>query len=340
MRLLSVDTQSSLVFTSGGTEACNLMLRGFLGNSPQPGERIVSTPIEHPAVSEVLLSLERIGFELCVSRLNSDGRVDVKSVQDLVNGKTTLINIMAANNETGALQPVVELAVGLRAEGYQGLIVSDFTQALGKSELKVQDFFDSGVDAIAISGHKIGAISGIGALVFKQSEVCRLIDPLLLGGPQEKGFRGGTENLLGSLSFGVAAEELLKRQDEEMAEIRRLKSLLWSNLSKGLDGLKLYGSEECLSNTLLIGFKGCLGGDLVAALDIAGVCVSTGSACASGKQGVSDTVQSIEPDPLAAKEVVRFSLDWSTSETEIEKATEIVVNCVSAMRASKLQTAA
>ena len=239
---------------------------------------------------------------------------------------------MSANNETGVIQPVAEIAKSLRGNNYHGLIVSDFTQCIGKSDVSAAELFDAGVDAISISGHKIGALSGIGAMIYQKSNICRFFDSLILGGPQEKGFRGGTENLLGAISFGEATKELASTVEGETKSRTALRELFWSELSANISGLKRYGSEPLLSNTLLVGFIACNGGDLVASLDISGVAASTGSACSSGKQGVSETVKAIEPDETFRKEVVRFSLDWNTSEDDIREAVSVISNCVNSIR--------
>lgn len=333
LNLLGAPT-ANLVFTSGGTEACNMMLTGFLG-ARFDGVHIISSPVEHAAVNEVLLKAEKHGAEISYAAIDDSGRVNADNVFSLLQDTTQLVCIMTANNETGVIQPVVEIAKMLREKSYKGLIVSDFTQAIGKSDIQASDLFEAGVDAIAVSGHKVGALSGIGALIYQSSETCRLFDALILGGPQEKGFRGGTENLLGALSFGAAATELQEKLEEELISRKYLREFFWQQLSSSISDLKRYGSEPLLSNTLLIGFSACNGGDLVAAFDLSGLASSTGSACSSGKQGVSETVKAIEPDAALGKEVVRFSLDWCTTKADIEAAVEIIKNCVYSVRESR-----
>jgi len=323
--------KESLVFTSGGTEACNMMIGGFLGSSFN-NIHIITSPVEHAAVTEVLLKAETQGAEISKAAIDPSGRILVRSVVDLLQKNTALVCLMTANNETGVIQPIAEIATALRGSGFSGLIVSDFTQVIGKSDVKVSQLFEAGVDAVAISGHKIGALSGVGALVYRKSDTCRFLDSIILGGPQEKGFRGGTENLLGALSFGAAAAELKKTQSAEIKSRIQLREFFWNKLSDSVPSLKRYGSEPSLSNTLLVGFEGCNGGDLVASLDISGVEASTGSACSSGKQGVSETVKAIETDEDAGREVVRFSIDWCTVKEDIETAVSIISTCVFSMR--------
>jgi cysteine desulfurase len=322
---------AELVFTSSGTEACNLMIFGFLGSVVE-NTHIVSSSIEHPAIKEALKSLSKA--KVIEIRPEHSGQLEVDSIVNAVDKNTALVNIMLVNNETGVVQPLEKIIIALRANGYQGLIVSDATQALGKIKLNINYLFEIGLDAVAISGHKIGATAGIGAMIYNaNSKYCRIFHPQIFGGPQEKGFRAGTENLIGAICFGLAAAELISKLEAESAQKAELLEYFYLLLSSKVTGLKRYAQQaDTVGNTLLLGFKDCLGGDLVAALDIEGVAISTGAACASGKQGVSDTVKALEPDASRAKEVVRISLDWNTSRKDLELAADIIEVCVKRMR--------
>lgn len=332
-----------LVFTSGGTESCNQLVFGFLGPLPQLTEikgSIVVSAIEHPAMLEPIALLERCGWT--VKRINPtpEGIVRVSDFLAAVQPDTALVSLMAANNETGIIQPVAELAGSLRAINYRGAIISDFTQAFGKTSLTISELFDAGVTAVSISGHKIGAPTGIGAFVINEakSDVCLTFEPLLRGGAQEGGHRAGTENLLGAVAFGEVSRTRLETLGDEMRQQNTLREMLWELLRRSVNGVERITPrnedkvERSLCNTLLVRFAGCRGDDLVVALDLEGVAASTGSACSSGKQQISHVAQAMGFPPEKAREVIRFSLDWDTDEAAIESAARIVARAVQKMK--------
>lgn len=340
-RFLLVDRLSDvrLVFTSGGTEACNQMIFGFLGSQLILGQQkghIVTSSIEHPAVLEPLLMLEQNGWS--ISRVNpgADGRVEVKSMISAVREDTALVSLMTANNETGAVQPVCALASSLRDSGFRGLVVSDMTQALSKTKISAADLFEAGVDAIALSGHKLGTPSGIGALVYQGGceDRCLSLSPHVVGGSQEQGYRAGTENLFGAVALGAVAEEILHTLDQDLSNRTVLRERMWKRLSSAnLGAVRLSpedgeSEEACLSNTLLVRFPGCRGDDMVVALDLNGVAASAGSACSSGTQKASHVTCAMGLDSESAREAIRLSLDWDVSEEQIDRASEIIINTV------------
>ncbi len=330
-----------LVFTSGGTEACNQLMLGFLGNpadlSRSPSSIVLSS-IEHPAVLEPAAMLERAGWTVKRISPGPDGFVRVSDFLAAVEDNTAVVSLMAANNETGAIQPIVELARSLRAIGYRGPIVSDFTQIPGKSSLSASELFEAGVNGIAVSGHKLGAPSGIGAIVLSEGkgDICFMMEPILKGGAQENGNRAGTENTFGAYVFGEVAHVLLETLEADLTERRRLRDILWDELRKSLPGVDRLTPREndrrMLANTLSLRFIGCRGDDLIVALDLEGVCASTGSACSSGKQAVSHVITALGLAPEEAREVVRFSVDWDTSEEDIRRAALIITKVVNKMR--------
>ena len=339
--LLGEHIKLRTVFTSGATEACNQMLLGFLGPlgelSRHPG-RIVSSAIEHPAVDEPLRGLEAYGWEVLRVAPERDGIVDVDRFVGEVTPATVLVTLMAANNETGALQPLRAIASRLRESGYHGLIVSDYTQAFGKLAGSAKELFDAGVDALAVSGHKLGAPAGVGALFIAEGgeTVCRTYHPLIVGGAQELRFRGGSENLLGAVAFGAVAAELRSNIEFEERERRRLREWLWERLEKTISGIERLtpAGTRSIPNTLLLRIDGCRGDDVVVALDLEGVAASVGSACASGKQGSSEVVKAMGLTDTAAREVVRLSLDWDVTESDVQLGAEILTRVIERMRSA------
>ena len=331
--------QANLVFTSGGTEACNLITLGLLGGMEAlvkyPGH-VVCSAIEHAAMLETVDLLKGLGWAVTSVAPNEQGVLQVDDIVSAVENSTQLVVMMGANNETGALQPICDTARALRASGYQGIISSDMVQSLGKSTLKGVDVFSAGVDAIAVTGHKVGAPAGIGAAVFnRSSDRCLLVRPQLFGGPQEDRMRGGTENLLGAVAFGAVADALCAQPSAHIRNTRALRDLLWRELEAAVPDLFRLGPldlEQCISNTLLLRVAGCRGDDLVVALDINGVAASTGSACASGKQEPSQVARAMGLSEDEAREVLRLSLDWSTTEEQLRKAVNTIGQTIAQVR--------
>ncbi len=347
---------ASLFFTSGGTEACSAMIYGLLGDLPRlaaPPGRIVTTAIEHAAVEEPIRLLEQAGWQVLRVRPENDGIVSVEKFLDEAavesNPQTALVCLMGANNETGAIQPVEKIAAALRAgkrssagaEGrvYSGPIVCDMTQALGKALLDLPALFRSGISAVALSGHKVGAPGGVGAVAIAKAghAVCYPFHPLLRGGPQEERLRAGTENLPAIMAFGAVAEALTKNGDEEIFRISALRDQLWRELSANIPGIQRltpptadyesvdsFSYQRSLSNTLSVRIPGCRGDDLVVGLDMAGLAASTGSACASGKQSVSPVLLASGLPAAEAKQVIRLSLDWDCNASLISAAASII----------------
>jgi len=332
-------TDAQLYFTSGGTEGCNALIFGFVDEQNLARTHIVCSAIEHPALLEAVKQCEENGAQVDWVKPDQSGIISSKSIVEAIRPETQLVALMAANNETGALQPVLEVASKLRASGYRGALVSDISQAIAKTDLSVSELFVAGVDTVCMSGHKLGAPSGIGAVVFApaslQTERCLSFSPQLLGGPQESRFRAGTENLLGAIALGEVAAELRENLEQEIKSKAKLRNFFWASLSEQLSGIELLSPQkpsECLSNTLLVRFDGCRGDDLVVAFDLAGIATSTGSACASGKQGTSHVLLAMGRDLEAARQTIRFSLDWNIDEVTLAKAVRIITKVVNTMR--------
>lgn len=330
-----------VVFTSGGTESCNSLVFGFLGSREQLSNRaghIVTSAIEHPAILEPLSRLEQVGWEICYVSPQPDGSVRNEEIIQAVRENTDLVCLMLANNEIGTIQDVIGVAISLRENGYRGPIVSDTTQAVGKTDICMSGLFNAGVTAIAVSGHKLGASTGVGAVVIskEQEARCFLFESQLMGGPQEERFRAGTENLPGIVSLGETARFIAACGEAERAQVEKAREVLWRQLSKELPELvRLSGAgSACLGNTLSIRFPGCRADDLVVALDLMGVCVSTGAACASGKQELSHVLLSMGLSENEARQVIRISLDWDSNDEQMLTTSEIIVRVVTEMKES------
>lgn len=333
-------TRHQLIFTSGGTESCNLMLSGFLdasfaAQSATKGTILVSD-IEHPAVTETLESYERRGWKLTKIAPSANGFVVPDHFVDAMTPDTELVVLIGAHNETGAVQPVGEVAKRLRLAGYRGPLVSDCSQAFGKCAIDFAGLLRDGVSAIALSGHKLGAPVGAGALLLASSkEICYPFQPCHLGGPQEGGMRAGTENVLAICAWAAVARELIPNLASELKRIADLRESLWSKLFAvtstwpGFESVRYtardleVAGDRTLANTLLVGIPGWRGDDFVVALDLENVCISTGSACSSGKQQSSKALAAMGFAEAEARSVVRISLDWNADQEMVDRLASI-----------------
>lgn len=330
--------QAKLVFTSGGSEACNQLVFGFLASYQKYPAHVVCSAIEHPAILSCMDELKAHGWKVSFVNPESNGIVSKEAVLSALSSDTALVCLMSANNETGALQPVVEIAQAVREKAPQAAIISDCTQSISKSAFDLTKLFQAGVTAVALSAHKLGAPVGVGAFVLNTDEsICHSFLARITGGPQEGRYRAGTENLSAIIAFGAVAKKLLEVGAEEQEKNQSLRELLWNSLSTRLDSITRLTPEPkvALSNTLLVSFSGIRGDDLVVALDLRGISVSTGSACASGKQEASHVVQAMGFSKTQAREVVRFSLDWDASEVEILSVASVVCELVTLMRSNE-----
>jgi len=327
--------EAELIFTSGGTESCNSLCRGFL--NPTDRGIILVSPLDHPAVREPLDEFESIGFNVKTLPLDKQGRVNVEESLQLLSEEVKLVSCILASNESGAVQPVEELASELRSAGYKGPVVTDASQAPGKYPFSAAKLFAAGVDAIAVSAHKHGGPAGVGAMLIGHCdrESCLRFKPTIVGGPQQQRFRAGTENLSAIVAWGQVAKALKVNSVSEIEKISTDRELLWEKIFELTPAVSRLTPEtgSLLSNTLQISVEGCRGDDLVVALDLEGLCVSTGSACSSGKQEVSKVALALGMSKEQALGVIRISLDWDFESREIEKIASTFASVVLRMRA-------
>ncbi len=336
-----------LVFTSGGTESCNSMMLGLLDLDQINTKRnIVISALEHEAVTAAANFLKTKNFEIRIAKPKQGdygartGILDVESITNLVDADTELVSLMYASNETGAIQPLALVAEKLRSSGYDGIIVSDITQALTKSEINLETLFKSGVDAVAFSAHKIGALSGVGGLVFNTNSTCRQFQPLVMGGSQEDKLRAGTEFMLGIYTLGKVLETLINDTDElhrRTALLDYARTLIEKNIKEQELDINFLTPSEAgtyLCNTLLFRVTGVPAEDLLAALDLEGIYTSTGSACSSGKQDSTKAALAIGCSTKEARECLRISFDWDVTKSDIDVGVKKLSNCISRIHSS------
>lgn len=321
------DSRGRLLFTSGGTEADNLALKGiFLGRKDPKKNHLILSSVEHHAVLHTAAALAEEGIRLTILPVDRHGGVDLEALQQAVTDRTLLISVMQANNEVGTIEPIEEIGRISREHGL--FFHTDAVQSFGKVPLEVQL---AGVDLVSLSGHKLGGPKGVGALYLRQGIP---IAPILHGGPHEQNLRAGTEAVAGIVGMGKAVEVTLReREDGTLSRIERLRNRLESGLKERVPEIQMNGHPtRRLPGTLNLSFSGCQGETLLMALDLAGICVSTGSACSSGSTEPSHVLRAMGVPPSKIEGSIRFSLGWETAEEEIEECLRLIPPIVERIR--------
>lgn len=305
---------SQVIFTSGGTEANNLALHAVTAGRA-PGRLAVSA-IEHPSVLEAARALRRSGWQLDLIAADSDCRITPEALRRVLKPDTRLVSVMLANNETGVIQPISELAACARAAGV--LLHTDAVQAAGKIGV---DFEASGAQLMTLSAHKIYGPKGAGALIVGKSVD---LQPMLFGGRQERGLRAGTENIAAIVGFGLAAELASATLAGEGERQRQLRDYLQAGLKNHAQVTVFAEQAQRLPNTLQFAIAGVDGETLLMQLDKAGIAVSSGSACASGNSEPSHVLLAMGVDPLLARGAVRVSIGRETVRQDIDTLLAVV----------------
>ena len=313
---------AEIVFTSGATEANNLALRG----APADGG-LVTTAIEHDSVLETARALAAGRRPVTVVPVDEEGRVDAAVVVEACRPGTTLVSAGLANGEVGSIAPVGDIAAALAGRGV--LVHSDAAQAAGRLPVDVRTLC---VDLLSLSAHKMGGPSGTGALWVRRGLPLR---PVLTGGPQERARRAGTENVAAIVGFGVAARLARERLEDEAAAAAALVERLWQGLRDGIPGVVRNGPAggPRLPNTLNVSVAGCAGESLLVLLDLGGVAVSVGSACAAGAAEPSHVLRAMGRSAEAARGGVRFSVGPGTTGADIEHVIALLPGLVARVRA-------
>ncbi len=320
-----------VVFTSGGTEANNLAIRGLAAVAGGPGE-IITSPFEHPAVAEPAGRLAGQGWLLRRAPARADGTMDVEPVLRLVNDQTRLITWMLANTETGANQDVGRLAEGVARTGLKVAVHTDAVQAVGRIPVH---FGRLGVATLAASAHKFHGPQGVGLLLVRRGTA---LSPLLLGGGQQKGLRPGTPPVGLAVGLAAALERWHGEQVERQARLAQFRDRLEAGIRAGVEPGQVvvrHGPLEpaCrLPQTLMLGFPGLDANALLIQLDLAGVYASLGAACASGSTQGSATLRALGVPEDLARASIRFSLGAFTTEAQIQEAVARVVRVVISTR--------
>ncbi|MGZ8461420.1 MAG: cysteine desulfurase family protein [Candidatus Deferrimicrobiaceae bacterium] len=315
-----------VVFTSSGTESDNLAIKGIAFCKGNGGKHIVTSQVEHPAVMNACRFLEKQGFRVTYVPVNRYGIVEPDSVRKALTPDTILVTVMYANNETGSIMPIPEIGAIAREAG--AIMHTDAVQAAGKIPI---DFGSLPVDMLTFSGHKVNALKGAGCLIIRKGIQ---IEAVTHGGHQERGRRGGTENVVGIVAMGKSFELLRSGMEEEVAEIRRLRDIFENGLFRRIPELVLNGHPaERLPNTFNISFRFVEGEAMLLNLDMMGIACSSGSACTSGSLEASPILLAMGADPTDAQGALRFSLGMGNTDADVEYAIDAIETVVNKLRA-------
>lgn len=304
-----------IVFTSGATESCNLALRGVAGHAhDSQRNRIVTLATEHPAVLETVHDLAASGYELDVLPVDQDGLADLTALEGALDDRTLIVSVMAVNNEIGVVQPLADIAPRCRAVG--AYLHTDATQAAGRLPIDVDAW---GVDLLSLSGHKVYGPKGVGALYVRSGVDLK---PMISGGGQERGLRGGTLPTALIVGFGTACELATENQHRDGCRMVGLCGRLYGRLQDAHPRLRLFGHPtRRVAGNLNIGLPGVPADELIRNT-AAHIAISTGSACSSASSEPSHVLLALGLDPETAATSVRISLGRFTTDTDIDRAIE------------------
>jgi len=303
-------------FTSGGTEANNLAILGVAAAVADGRRHAVTSVVEHPAIARPCDRLEQNGWEVTRLPVDGDGLVSIENARAFVRGDTALVSIMLANNETGTMMPMHDIAEIAHSRGAR--VHTDAAQAVGKIPVRVDEL---GVDLLSVAGHKLYAPKGVGLLFVRRGTPVR---PVLLGAGHERGLRPGTENVPYIVGLGKACEVAARDLNNEAARVRGLRDELWDLLSAGLPGIRLNGHlTDRLPNTLNVSFPGVSGSVVLGAAPE--VAASTGSACHEGAENPSGVLLAMGLEATTALGAVRLSLGRGTSKKHVLEAARALV---------------
>ena len=316
---------AEIVFTCGGTEADNLAIFGIVNPCDQPRKHVVTTAIEHHAVLNTAQALEKQGVDVTYVPVSREGIVDPEDIREAIRPETVLLSVMLANNEIGTIQPIEEISrIAAEEDVY---FHCDAVQAAGKMAIDVRKL---GVDLLSISGHKLYAPKGVGALFVKAGTE---LGPMFFGGHHERDRRPGTENVPGIVGLGKAAQLAMENLDADAPRLAALRDR-FENALLALPGVRVNGSmRQRAPNTSNLSFDAAGGEALVIALDLQGVMCSSGAACSSGAVEPSHVLTAIGLTPDQARSSLRFSLGRPTTEQEIDEAIRIIPPVVERLRA-------
>lgn len=325
-KTLKVDDRC-ILFTSGGTESDNMALIGCAMANKRAGNHIITTRIEHPAILETCKYLESQGFEITYLGVNSNGQIDLKDLEDAIRKDTILVSIMYVNNEIGSVMPIAEAGKLIKAKNPNTLFHVDAVQGYGKYRINPKKM---NIDLLSVSGHKIHGPKGIGFLYIGERVK---IHPIIHGGGQQKNLRSGTENVPAIVGLATAAEMIYKDFDNDIEHLYTMKEKLVNGLLE-IDDVKINGYADRNSAPHVVSLSvGQIRSEvLLHALEDKGIYVSAGSACASNKPAISETLKAIRVEQRFLDSTIRFSLSPMNTEEQIDYALETIKDILPKLR--------
>ncbi len=317
-----------IIFTSGGTESNNMVLKGVIDFRTPGRYHIITCAVEHPAILNPAMFLVEMGVKVTVLPVDGRGQVSPEAVRKAIRPETALVSIMLANNETGTLQPVKAIAGIAAARGVP--VHTDASQAVGKIPVDVNDL---GVDFLTLAGHKLYGPKGVGVLFIRRG---RRLTPLIHGAAQEAGLRAGTENVILAAGLGAACRVARERLNDDMLKTASMRDRLQELLFEGIEGIVLNGHpEERLPNTLNVSVPGLEGGRILEGLP--GLKASTGAACHDRTVKLSHVLAAMNVPPEIGMGALRLTVGRLNTMEQIETAAEGIIRRVNRMRGSSLR---
>lgn len=309
-KLIGAERADEIIFTSCGTESDNIAIHSAIATAPQK-TRLITTAVEHPAILNPMKELSKAGHDVVFLPVDNLGRLDTSALEAAITDNTALVSIMWANNETGVIFPIEKIAA-ICAAGHVPLHV-DAVQAAGKIPINLKT---TPITFLSISGHKLHAPKGVGALYVRRGTPFK---PLIVGGHQERGRRGGTENVASIVGFGCACELAMKNLDEENTKVRTLRDRLEKGILDKIPHAYVNGDRsQRLPNTTNISFESIEGEAILLMLNEFGICASSGSACTSGSLDPSHVMLAMKVPFTRAHGSIRFSLSIYNTEEEVD----------------------
>lgn len=318
-------SKTEIYFTSGGTESDNMAIKGIAGLRKKQGNHIITSKIEHPAVLNTCKELEKQGFKVTYLNVNKDGIINLEELKNSINNETILITIMSANNEIGSIQPIEE--IGKIAYNKNIIFHTDAVQACGNIDIDVKRM---NIDMLSLSGHKIGAPKGIGALYIKKDiQLQKLIE----GGHQEKDKRAGTENVPGIVGLGCACKIAKRDLTRHQKYLKELRDYYFEKTQKNIQKIHINGSiEKRLPGNSNISFKDVNGEELLMMLDSMGICASAGSACSSGSSKPSHVLTAIGLEREYIDGTLRVTFGDENTKEDVDYLIESLIEIVDKIR--------
>ncbi len=315
---------TEIIFTSGGTESNNAAINSALQLEAR-GKRVVTSAVEHSAVLRPCQDLAKRGCEVTFLGVDRHGNLHLGELEAAISPKTALVSVMWANNETGVLFPIDKIAEMCREKGV--MFHTDAVQATGKIPMRL---CDTAINFLSLSAHKFHGPKGVGALYVSRGS---RFSPLIAGGGQENGRRGGTENVASIVGLGKAAELALKYLTEGKSTIRSMRDRFEKSMLETIGGVSVNGADAArLSNTSSLSFEGIESSSALLLLDRQGICCSAGSACRTGSQEASHVLRAMNPSADGARRSLRFSFGRLNTDAEIDRAIEVVPKVIDKLR--------